>query len=423
MGVLLVNVNIKLSNILIFLTKTKPLNFQKFQLILIGNPYFSILLRSELSNLETCAGIILNHNEIIKSGDTSVGQEALYDQFNTACRALKQRMISEVFGPTKDHVIHRYVQFHQAGLITLSDTIFQQLRKADVPAIPGKSELLVRVLTTLQELLDFIRQQFYPHFDVLHGITQYASDITSNDFRSKVELLGPLLAHHPIDPSLITVFFESMEECLDQLRLQTITYEQANYLDQLLKLVHFQLGDQSMNTARFAGLLYRQNFNSTYFESWYRKYRLAIHNGNLSHEDFSSAIEPVIQQLGISANRKPIDVLLREWMTATLNSKEESSNGVKTQESKISRLPLVLSVPQLALFVRLCYLEGCFQISNISNIMRFFTDHFESKKQPKISLKSFNRAFYTSDQGTAAMVRDFLQRMINIIDKTYFPKT
>lgn len=331
-------------------------------------------------------------------------------------------MISEVFGPAKDHVIRRYVQFHQAGLITLSDIIFQQVRKVDVPMVPGKSELLIRVLNTLQELLDFIGQQFYPHFDVLHGISQYASDITSNNFRTKVETLAPLLERQPIDPALITVFYESMEECLDQLRLQPITYEQANYMDQLLKLVHFQLDEQTIDTARFAGLLYRQNFNSTYFESWYRKYHLTVPSGKSADERLS-AIEPVLQEIGISVNRKPIDVLLREWTTVLLTSNVESSKRVRTQELKISRLPLVLSVPQLALFVRLCYLEGCFQISNISNIMRFFTDHFESKKQPQVSLKSFNRAFYSADQGTAAIVRDFLQRMILMIDKTYFPKT
>jgi hypothetical protein len=372
--------------------------------------------------LEACVGIILNHNEIIKSGGTTEVQGALYDQFNSACSEMKQRMINEVFGPAKDHVIRRYVQFHQAGLITLSDMIFQQVRKVDVPMIPGKSELLISALNTLQQLLDFMGQQFYPHFDVLHGISQYASDIISNNFRTKVEMLAPLLEGQPIDPSLITVFYKSMEECLDQLRIQPISYEQANYMDQLLKLVHFETDEKTIGTERFTSLLYRQNFNSTYFESWYRKYHLSLHNGQSAYEG-ASAIEPVIKELGICVNRRPIDVLLREWITATLSSNSEPSKPARALESKISRLPLVLSVPQLALFVRLCYLEGCFQISNISNIMRFFTDHFESKKQPKVSLKSFNRAFYTSDQGTAAIVRDFLQRMIVMIDKVYFPKT
>jgi hypothetical protein len=38
-----------------------------------------------------------------------------------------------------------------------------------------------------------------------------------------------------------------------------------------------------------------------------------------------------------------------------------------------------------------------------------------------ISFKSFARAFYGADQTTAAVVRDFLQRMINYINKIYFP--
>lgn len=330
-------------------------------------------------------------------------------------------MISEVFGPAKDHVIRRYVQFHQAGLTMLSDLVFQQLKKAGDPLIPGKSGLLVRALDTLQELLDFTGRQFYPYFDRYHAISHYASDLASTHFRSKIEMLAPLLERQPVDQALITAFFLSMEECLDQLRYQPVTYEQVNYMDRLLKHIQLQLTEQSVDTKHFAGLLYRYNFNSTYFEGWYRKYLLSNHGGTLADHGSSPAIEPVIQPFGISANRKPIDVLLREW-AAVVGPNAAPAKRVNARESKLLKLPLVLSVPQLALFVRLCYLDGCFQISNISHIMRFFTGHFESKKQSQISLKSFNHAFYTSDQGTAAIVRDFLRRMIIIIDKTYFPQ-
>jgi hypothetical protein len=381
------------------------------------------LLKSELSNVEDCVGIIVNTKETISESGIADVQATLFERLVFACADLKQRMISEVFGPAKDHVIRRYVQFHQAGLITLSDVVFQQLRKVDVPLIPGRTELLIRTLSALQQLLEFIAGQFYAYFDLIHGITQYESDLTSNQFRSKIETLAPSLERQPIDPSLVNVFFRSMEDSLDQLRVQTISYEQAIYVEQLLQLIQLHLEDGDMDTQRFTALLYQQNFNSVYFESWYRQNHLTDQSGGKHNESKKLTIEPISQVLGISAGRKPLDMLLRDWLSDQQSAVQQSATRKIKQEAVVSRMPLILSVPQLALFVRLCYLEGCFQISNISNIMRFFTDHFETKKQPHVSVKSFSRAFYSADQATAAMVRDFLQRMIGMIDKTYFPKT
>lgn len=381
------------------------------------------MLKSELSNVEACVGIILNHKEIINYTSNEKGQISLFDRIDNACADLKQRMISEVFGPAKDYVIRRYVQFHQAGLVTLSDVVFQHLRSINEPLVPGKTDLLIHTLGTLQQLLDYISRQFYTYFDNIHGITQFQSDQTSNRFRTEIEQIAPLLEKAAIDQTLADAFLRSMEECLDNLRVKTISHDQQRYFDHLLQLIKFHLESDETDTISFAKLLYRQNYNSTYFEVWYRENFLHLNHRKSITEAQLIAIEPVIEAHGIFPHRQSLDVLLREWIASVSGHPLSILKKQKNHESISERLPLILSVPQLALFVRLCYLEGCFQISNISNIMRFFTDHFETKKQSHISVKSFSRAFYTSEQATAAMVRDFLQRMVGVIDKTYFPKT
>lgn len=380
------------------------------------------MLKSELSNVEECVGIILNQKEIINKPGNTEERQPLYERFTHACAELQQRMVNEVFGPAKDHVIRRYVQFHQAGLIALSDEVFQQLRVVDSPAIPGRSELLVNTLDTLQKVVDFIARKFYAYFDLIHSMSTYQCDQRLSRFRSRVEALAYAIAQKEIDPSLREVFFSTMEECLDLLRVQGVSTEQASYIDELLQLVSLEMLDEKVTTQRFAELLYRQNFNSTFFESWYRESRLLLSQGK-PNKELLLRIKPVTQMLSISPTRKPLDELLREWLKVVSGNGEKTGKSVKQQEQVSGHLPVILSVPQLALFIRLCYLEGCFQITNISNIMRFFTEHFETKKQPNISIKSFSRAFYAADQATAAVVRDYLQRIVNLIDKTYFPKT
>lgn len=373
--------------------------------------------------MEDCVGIILNLKETISTPGTVEGQDLFPERISAVCADLRQRMINEVFGPAKDHVIRRYVQFHQAGLVNLSDGVFQHLRSVNTQLVPGKTDLLLHTLNTLQQLLDYIAQQFYTYFDNIHGITQFRSDQTSNRLRTEVEHLEPLLAKANIDPQLADAFLRSMEECLDNLRVKTISLDQQRYFDNLLQLIRLHLEDEGSDTASFSGLLYRHNFNSTYFEVWYRETYLQIHDRRNIGETQLLAIEPVITAQGIFPNRYSLDILLRDWITSFSGHQSGQIKKADHPEGIIARLPLILSVPQLALIARLCYLEGCFQISNISNIMRFFTEHFETKKQSNISVKSFSRAFYSSDQATAAMVRDFLQRMIGLIDKTYFPKT
>lgn len=381
------------------------------------------MLKSELSNVEECVAIIINHKEIINYTSDEKGQISLFDRIDNACADLKQRMVSEVFGPAKDHVLRRYVQFHQAGLVTLSDVVFQLLRSVNEPLVPGKTELLIHTLGTLQQLLDYISRQFYAYFDNIHSITQFQSDQTSNRFRTEIEQIAPLLEKAAIDQSLADAFLRSMEECLDNLRVKTISLDQQRYFDRLIQLIRFHLEGEQTDTISFAKLLYHQNFNSTYFEVWYRENYLQLNDRRNMTEAQLIAIEPVSTAHGVYPGHPSLDVLLREWIASVSGLQLSKLKKPKIQEAITERLPLILSVPQLALFVRLCYLEGCFQISNISNIMRFFTDHFETKKQSHISVKSFSRAFYTSEQATAAMVRDFLQRMVGVIDKAYFPKT
>lgn len=373
--------------------------------------------------MEKCVGIILNLKEIINIAGTGKEQQSLNEMISSACEELKQRMVTEVLSSAKDHVIRRYIQFHQAGLVTLSDNVFYQLRSASTPLVPGKTDLLVHTLRTLQQLLIYIDQRFYNFYDSVHGISQFQSDHISNRLRTEIEHIAPLLESAQIDHALAEVFLRSMEECLDNLRVRTITLDQQKYYDQLLELIKSHLQEEQTDSASFAGLLYRQNFNSTYFEIWYRESHLHIRSSRDIHESQLMMIEPVITDQGIFPGRQSLDILLRDWLSTLMGYQAGKARTNKNLEAILTRLPLLLSVPQLALFVRLCYLEGCFQISNISNIMRFFTDHFETKKQSNISVKSFSRAFYNADQATAAMVRDFLQRMTGIIDKTYFPKT
>lgn len=372
------------------------------------------MLRSELTHLETFVRQVINFNE--RDVNLSVtGPAQLYEQVGQCCRQIKEHLTREVFSAAKDHAIRRYVQFHQSGLVTLSDDLFAGLRNMNERSVAGKSELLLKILDQVEEVSAYLEKQFYSYFDTRHPLSNYRCDTITREVRTAVEELAPTITAHGISSTLKEVFLDSMDDTLSRARLNSPDREQVEHLNGLIHQITIMLQQPAIPDQVFANLLYVQNFNSTQFEGWLREQiQSELEKG--IQPDFP----PVNQEIGISGSRRPLDILLKEWYNALGVS---GAVKVKARAVKVIHLPLHISVPQLALFVRLCYLEGCFQIKNISTIMRFFTEHFETKKQLQISLKSFGKAFYSADQSTAAAVRDYLQRMIGLIDKNYFPKT
>ncbi|RCH56826.1 hypothetical protein DJ568_02935 [Mucilaginibacter hurinus] len=373
-----------------------------------------VLLRSELTYLEACARLAVNFNESDASA-TAVIPAQLVEEMAQRCKEFKELMLREVFSPAKDQAIRRYVQFHQAGLVVLSDELFAGLRHITGPAVPGKSELLLSMLELVEEVLSYLEKQFYAYFDPRHPLSSYHCDAVSRELRTAIEELAPLLSESGIGSSLKDVFLHSMDDALTRVRIHGADRGQVDHLYGLNYQIRQYLLLPTVDDRSFQDLLYRHNFNSTQFESRLRaQFQSELAAGR------QPDLLPIDRETGLVAGRRPLDILLKEWYA--MQNGTALAKG-KARTLKMLRLPLHLSVPQLALFARLCYLEGCFQITNISTIMRFFTEHFETKKQLDISLKSFGKAFYAADQSSAAAVRDYLQRMIGLIDKNYFPKT
>jgi hypothetical protein len=172
--------------------------------------------------------------------------------------------------------------------------------------------------------------------------------------------------------------------------------------------------------------LYQQNMNSLYFHNWYQEFiagQAAQTSNSQERDDFIA--EQIKSLSGIFV---PPDKALQPEIASTnllfipwLQEQTIKGKGHTRIEQPAFQLPLNLSVPQFALFIRIFHKTGCFPLENVALITRFFTEHFTTKKQPHISKKSFGRAFYSLDQSAAAVVRDYLQKMLNYLNKTYFP--
>ena len=381
------------------------------------------MLKSEIYQLEELVAALLENSG---QGGESATQKWLTDQvrqIRERCADLKAKWVHELFSSAKEQVIARYVQFHQAGLTHLSNTLSRNTWALDDPA-----SLLAAVITELDQLLIFLKDKCYRYFDLDYKLTE---DHCRRLSVQLAEYREALIAYNgtAIDRELVDSIAASVLELGDEALSSGLSYRQADHLLQVLRMVHPLIHRSAgAPTDALAITLYRQNFNTLYFLNWYREYlasQISRAGGKREKEAFIArqlkmfAAVYVDPEKALETELPGTDTVMTGWLRELTESGHPA--GETNRITAPLRLPLTVSAPPFALFLRIFSQAGCFPDTNVSRITRFFTQHFTTKKQNNISHKSFARAFYSLDQTSAAVVRDYLQKMINYLNKTYFP--
>ena len=368
---------------------------------------------------------MLEHNRTASNTDNIKRLPEQVKSVQTLCAEIKSKWVHELFSSAKELVINRYVQYHQAGITQLSDQI-----SGEMPAyhlLPEKPDSLFRhyeeLFNELEQLLNFLKNQCYRYFDPDYKVTIYRCEKECAKINEFIKELTEY-AGAEIDPSLTEVIGISVRELMAEASHSGISYRRTEQVFNLLRMVH-QLTQavKGTTTHDLARALYGQNLNTLHFFNWYQAYLLKQISQILRDEGRESFVTDQVKALsGIFVDPEKafepelpaLNVVLLPWLHA-LSGRTPDKHHVTLQ------MPLNLSVPQFAMFVRISSQIGCFPETNVSQITRFFTRYFTTKKQTHISRESFRKAFYSLDQASAAILRDYLQKMINYLNKTYFP--
>ncbi|AYL94363.1 hypothetical protein [Mucilaginibacter celer] len=386
------------------------------------------MLKSELHILDQQVSEIIN-NDKLAAGETST--DHLSGQVKTVqgtCSQLKKQWIQELYSPAKDDVISRYVQYHQSGITRLSDQLSEALAVHQNPAGPHPyDELFGALLTGLEDLLLFLQTGCYRFFDQDFRVTLFNSRRRCDEIAG----LEKKLRLHPVavnESALRTAIADSVADKLEEARYAGISYRDLDQTITILRIAERHIYAAEKPAAQnLQDTLYRGNLNTLHFFNWYRDNFFKKITGPVSKKEKERVVLAELERISglFVAQRKvfepdlpSIDQQVLPFLKSQMG--HSSKAAVPGQSNGNSRLPLDLSVPQFAVFIRVLYKCGCFPVNNVAKIIRFFTGHFTTKKQSNISVKSFARAFYGLDQSAAAVVRDILQRMINYINKTYF---
>lgn len=337
------------------------------------------------------------------------------------CEVVKQQWLKRLFSSVSDLILTRYVHFHQAAVTALSDKVSQ------IPAsVPLPETFPHAIIRQLELLVDFLKDTFHRYFDKRHPMSLARSQATAAEISLRLDDTLQNLRKADVDDQLISVIQTTITGRIAD--AHQLSFQHAELIVIALKRIDEAANRQAaQTTTSIAHELHLQNFNAYPFTAWHQEFLAKL----LKRATDDMRADLLEREITFLENIYPdtdraFDPDLPSSSEQVLRWLRKLAQPAKEQiivpgKAAPERLPLLCSVPQFAFFVRLCYLEGSFPVQNISALFRFFTSHFETKKQAHVSVKSFGRAFYTTDQGTAAVVRDLLQRMIHTINKTYFP--
>ncbi len=349
------------------------------------------------------------------------------------CAKLKEKWIQGIFSSTREQVIARYIQFHQAGITRLSNDLSVRLAAIDFPEKDQHSQGLFyqEILIELELLLFFLWHECRPYFDLNYPVSLFHGKQQYDQVLEKLTVMETR-ARSIIDQSLLSVVSLSVKESAEEAIHTGISYRQLSRNIDLLRLMD-RIFWKNPETSRMqlADLLYKNNLNTLRFFRWFRDHCLDQLHELPDRKDKEKWLHAEIKRLEVLFvdPKKPfepelpaIDQQILPWLRLQLENTPRKMSKKTDGANGNGPMPLVLSVTQFAMFVRVFQQTGCFSVQQAAKIIRFFSRHFTTKRQSDISIKSFNHAFYSMDQSAAAVVRDYLQKMINYVNKTYFPK-
>ncbi|RFZ90047.1 hypothetical protein D0C36_22645 [Mucilaginibacter conchicola] len=372
------------------------------------------MLRSELHIIEAFIG-----RYVYPSGEVAVvTNEQLGELFAEISVQFRAAILQQFFGGHRDASLIRYIRFHQAGLIRLANDI-STFYGSDGEGVNGPAQIIGEGLDALMDHLE-ISYQKYIDKDIslsdyaMRHLEQTVIEDTSTFFDN---------TENPQETALLTAVTCSLAQLVENAGPGGLSFRQRESIIQAIQTVRICRDIESDDRAgRIFLLLYRQNFNCPAFVNWFKNRVEATHHskagppelraGELCRRLTETGMNPVPS---IDPAFPPVNETLLTWLIDRAGLQDKPAEKGNT-------VPLNCSVPQLALFTRLLYQTGSFPVTNISDLFRFFSRNFTTKKQEHISIKSFRKAFYSSEQSTAAVVLDILKRMTVQVETLYFPK-
>jgi hypothetical protein len=337
------------------------------------------------------------------------------DNLEEECKRISAAWLKAAFYTLPDDALKRYFNHQLLRLSALSDSLFE------IPHAEKENRVIVELICGLK----------------LNHHACFSAGLTAPKayHQAVVIRLAPRIAaikqqlklsrvNHAFQSCISAYLKEMSEEGVASYTFSALDY----FEDWVLKV--FVLCQQGLDVeTRLRTALLTMNFNHLGFIAyWQAKVKDGQLGGrawitHLQEEKARLSLVPDDLALCYHSQWPSAKCLINGWLSEELAAAEQEirlSSFVQTQPV-LQKLPLNLSVAQLACLIKMLYEENQIGTTNLTVIFKFFSSHFQTRRQPEISLRSLSKEFYSVSQVTAAGVQGLFQKIVTRINRNFFP--
>lgn len=323
-----------------------------------------------------------------------------------------------VFSDTPEMSLVRYFHFHLNKILEVSGSLTElnDFKKHSA------------VQADLLGLIDHLRRYYLRYFNEEARAPLIYHQRLLNKLSARISYIEQRLRSSKLNSSLISCLLQWFDLINAGAGNIHFTFRSLHYLEYIVdQLYHIDYTSVDAQKSLF-GLLVRSNFNSLPFFVYYQdEVRTALEGLSDSRERLDYLLEekvkvvssPELKKIAYDPSWPSIKTLIGNWLAEEILLAEKSL--CKTSDVVMPKIPLEMSVAHLSCLIRLLYEESVFATQNLQFIFKGFAGYFQSKRRAVISPGSLSKEFYSIDQHTAARVRDLLQRMVQRINRHFFP--
>ncbi|OJW14278.1 hypothetical protein [Mucilaginibacter sp. 44-25] len=353
-------------------------------------------------------------------------------RISTECFRIKKSWTDLLFSPVKDHVMRRYIGFQQQIILETADSLYKQIessKKTSAQEIYPLLKVSDFLLECLLGLKDFQLQYFNNYIDDGGKLPDAAISTVRKRMTEAAEKVSATLQNVELDVKLRACICDYLGDIIMMQPDSLLNYRSAEYLISFTETIAVttDFTDNRDLTQIVTEALFYMNFNHHNFFQWYQE-TIEVRKLSLRPQDQLPMLMkqllvlksmPVMTSMSFDPKVQPINSQLESWLGEYI--KHETVHLEMSEIELPDKIELKLTVAQLALLIRLLYEEDVFAMKNIAALLRFFSNHFMSKKQEHISYGSMNKLYYSGDQFTGYAVRELLLKMVAKVNKMFFP--
>lgn len=318
--------------------------------------------------------------------------------FRAECARIRSAWQNVVFSETGAQALARYLTYHLKGISVLSDTLF--LTHPDQ-------------VDVLNGLLGFLLNSYPEYLNLnVQAPKSYVRVMQENITRLKTAFL-----YGVVDAKLgevLDIYWSEISETGARYSFAALHYGER-LTEALLGAPDEQAAERVLDQLNFNHLAYF-NYRRQKIRCGMSPFPITERKAFLEARYLELFTVPSCRSSAYHADWPTLTEMLSAWLKEELAMLPQ-----QTVPAAPEKLPLNLSVSQLALWIRLWQDQGLFGTDNLAEVFRFFARHYRTKRQEHISRGGLSKEYYGAGQVTAAVTRDQLRQMTDRINRDFFP--